>query len=137
MNHLMNSKLQKKFEKIGNQLHSDDPIILAHYFMISSPFHWMAIEFNETANTCFGYSYEITPKGYSGIWCDFSLDELAALTHPNPEMYIPDVELDSNFPNNYKFSEVCPKDSYTWKEYKNMRELENIEQATPKLEYER
>ena len=133
----MSPTLVNKFAETGSQLHTDDPIVLAHYFNVSGYFHWLATEYNKTTNTCFGYTYEIEANGYSGVWCEFSLDELAKLMHPNPEMPIPDVELDTFFPDDRKFSEICPKEFHSWREYQKMKEWLAIEKGSLSVEYER
>jgi len=134
---LMNATLRQHFQQIGSQRESDDPVIVAHYTMVSGFYHWLAIEYDEKTNTCYGFSYEVDNNGYSGIWSHFSLDELAKLIHPDPDMPIPDVELDSFFPENYRFSQVCPKDFHTWQKQRELWEWEALRQSQPELEYDR
>jgi hypothetical protein len=133
----MPKSLANKFAETGTQIHSDDPIVLAHFFNISGHFHWLAIEYDESTRNFLGYTYEIDSKGYSGKWCHFSLDFLSKLIHPDPEMPIPDVELDTFFPENYHFSQVCRKDAHTWNEYKRQKELDAIEKVSPNREQSR
>ena len=127
----MNPELAKRFQEIGKQRHIDDPILIAHYFMVSGYSHWLAVEYNEQTDTCFGFAYDLDSQK-EGVWCDFPLHELAKIDHP--ELPICDVELDVFFPEDIRFSEFCPQEFNSWKRQQELWEWENLQCSDSSLE---
>ena len=73
---LMTEELKRRFEKIGPQENTKDPIIVAKYFNPIGAGTWYATEYNPREKMFFGY---VSIFGdYNDEWGYFSLDELQA-----------------------------------------------------------
>ncbi|CAM1364391.1 DUF2958 domain-containing protein [Tenacibaculum xiamenense] len=75
---LLTKALLNRFQKVGSQAESDDPIIIAKFFNPSGSGTWYATEFNPNDACFFGY---VTGLGYDE-WGYFSLHELSAVKCP-------------------------------------------------------
>ncbi|MBP7806431.1 DUF2958 domain-containing protein [Candidatus Gracilibacteria bacterium] len=68
---LLTKELLQKFNTLGSQENTTDPIIVAKYFHPASSWTWFATEFDIESRTFFGYVI-----GHESEWGYFSLDEL-------------------------------------------------------------
>lgn len=75
---LINKALEERFEKIGNQSQSKDPIIVAKFFNPCGSQAWYATEYDKQKNICFGY---VTGVSYDQ-WGTFSIEELESVALP-------------------------------------------------------
>ena len=74
---LLIKALLKRFEKIGNQDDSNDPIVIAKFFNPIGNGTWYATEYNPKTRTFFGY---VSIYGdHNDEWGFFSLDELESV----------------------------------------------------------
>jgi hypothetical protein len=75
---LITKALEERFEKIGDQSQSIDPIFIAKFFNPAGRQTWYATEYDKENNICFGYV-----TGFDFIeWGYFSIDELETLKLP-------------------------------------------------------
>lgn len=73
---LMTKTLGKRFAEIGSQEHSDDPIIVAHYFNPTGAGDWYATEYDPIDRIIFGYASIF--GDWNDEWGYTSLAELEA-----------------------------------------------------------
>ncbi|MFA5748122.1 MAG: DUF2958 domain-containing protein [Candidatus Absconditabacterales bacterium] len=74
---LMTKELQKRFEQIGSQKESLNPIVVCKCFCPRNSWTWYAIEFNKENSIFFGYVI-----GDYQEWGCFSLKELESVQGP-------------------------------------------------------
>lgn len=77
---LLNTKLLKKFAKIGCQEDNPDPLIIAKFFNPTGAGTWYATEFNPKDKMFFGYVSIFGDE--NDEWGYFSLTELESLKGP-------------------------------------------------------
>jgi Protein of unknown function (DUF2958) len=71
---LLNKELVKRFEKVGRQKDSKDPIVIAKFFNPIGAGTWYATEYDPEDKVFFGY---VSIFGdWNDEWGSFSLDEL-------------------------------------------------------------
>lgn len=75
---LITKTLEERFEKIGDQSQSVDPIFIAKFFNPCGSQTWYATEYDKETNICFGY---VTGMAFDE-WGTFSIEELEALKLP-------------------------------------------------------
>ena len=71
---LLTKELEKRFEKIGSQEGSENPIVIARYFCPWNNWNWYATEYNSETKVFFGYVI-----GFEKEWGYFSLEELGQM----------------------------------------------------------
>lgn len=75
---LITKTLEDRFNEIGDQSESLDPIIVAKFFNPCGSQTWYASEYNQQSEVCFGY---VTGMDFDE-WGTFSIQELEALKLP-------------------------------------------------------
>jgi hypothetical protein len=75
---LITKTLEERFEKIGDQSQSIDPIFIAKFFNPCGSATWYATEYDKQTNICFGY---VTGMDFDE-WGTFSIEELESLKLP-------------------------------------------------------
>lgn len=75
---LITKTLEDRFEQIGDQSESLDPIIIARFFNPCGKQTWYASEYDKETGICFGY---VTGMDYDE-WGYFSVTELEGLKLP-------------------------------------------------------
>lgn len=95
---LLPKYLLKRFQQVGRQEHSQDPIIIAKYFSPSGSYTFFATEFDQNSRRFFGFTQGLG----SDEWGYTSLDEMLQVRCP--PFGLP-VERDLYF-KEQRFSEV-------------------------------
>lgn len=75
---LMTKTLEARFEKIGSQSQSSDPIIIAKFFDPCGSATWYATEYDAANQIAFGY---VTGLAFDE-WGTFSITELESIKRP-------------------------------------------------------
>ena len=75
---LITSELKKRFEEVGEQYETVDPILIAKFFNPTGAGTWYASEYNSETNICYGY---VTGLAFDE-WGTFSIDELESIRLP-------------------------------------------------------
>ena len=75
---LITKTLEERFEKIGDQSLSTDPIIVAKFFNPCGSATWYATEYDKENEICFGY---VTGMAFDE-WGTFSIKELESIKLP-------------------------------------------------------
>lgn len=104
---LITPEIQQRFEKVGNQENTKNPLVIAKFFSPVGGATWYATEYNPETNICYGYVKDLVPSenGIYDEWGYFSISELASLTLP----FGLKIERDLHF-NEIKFNElISPK----------------------------
>jgi len=75
---LITKTLEKRFEEIGNQANSKDPLVIAKFFNPCGNQTWYATEYDKETQICYGYvtGMDYDESGY------FSIKELESLELP-------------------------------------------------------
>ncbi len=77
---LLTKAIEKRFERVGSQQKSKDPLVIAKFFNPTGSGTWYATEYNPNTRIFFGY---VSLFGdWNDEWGDFSLDELVSLELP-------------------------------------------------------
>ena len=95
---LLTKALLTRFQKVGSQEQTKDPIIIVKFFSPSGSATWFATEFNPNDGCFFGY---VTGLGYDE-WGYFSLHELSTTKCPPFGLHI---ERDLHF-SEKRFSQI-------------------------------
>lgn len=74
---LITKALEDRFDEIGDQSQSDNPIIVAKFFNPCGNFTWYVTDYDKQTNICFGYV-----TGHFDEWGTFSIEELENLKLP-------------------------------------------------------
>ncbi|MBN8643470.1 MAG: DUF2958 domain-containing protein [Flavobacteriales bacterium] len=75
---LITIALEERFEKIGDQSQTTDPIIVAKFFNPCGSATWYATEYDKENKICFGY---VTGMAFDE-WGTFSIEELESIKLP-------------------------------------------------------
>ena len=75
---LITPALKSRFEELGSQNDTDNPIVVAKYFNPCGSATWYAIEYIPEQEVCYGY---VTGM-YVDEWGTFSITELESLNLP-------------------------------------------------------
>ena len=73
---LLTKELERRFNEIGSQENSSDPIVIAKFFNPTGAGTWYATEYNPEEKTFFGYASIF--GDWNDEWGSFSLEELEA-----------------------------------------------------------
>jgi hypothetical protein len=73
---LLTKELERRFNEIGSQENSSDPIVIAKFFNPTGAGTWYATEYNPEGKTFFGYASIF--GDWNDEWGSFSLEELEA-----------------------------------------------------------
>ena len=114
---LMTKVLQERFENVGDQSESKDPLFIAKFFNPVGSQTWYASEYNPETKICYGY---VTGM-YADEWGTFSLNELEDLKLP----FGLGIERDIHF-KEVRSSTIIEKDRMT--ELKNLQSQSDIDQ---------
>ena len=81
---LITEELKQRFKEVGSQEKVEDPIVIARFFDPCGSATWLATEYDETNNICFGYVTNLIPSsdGMFDEWGNFSIDELESIERP-------------------------------------------------------
>ena len=75
---LITKALEERFEKIGDQSQTTNPIIVAKFFNPCGSATWYATEYDKENKICFGY---VTGMAFDE-WGTFSIEELESIKLP-------------------------------------------------------
>ena len=75
---LMPEALKKRFAEVGEQLETENPLVVAKFFDPTGSATWYATTYYPITNTCYGYVTGLAVDE----WGTFSIDELESLKLP-------------------------------------------------------
>ena len=73
---LLTKELERRFNEIGSQENSSDPMVIAKFFNPTGAGTWYATEYNPEEKNFFGYASIF--GDWNDEWGSFSLEELEA-----------------------------------------------------------
>lgn len=76
---LMTKAILDRFQKVGRQENSEDPIIIAKFFNPVGAGTWYATEYDPETRIFFGYVILFGVGAIENEWGSFSLDELESV----------------------------------------------------------
>ncbi|WP_439131464.1 DUF2958 domain-containing protein [Polaribacter sp.] len=122
---LITKEIAERFEKVGDQSESKNPLIVVKYFDPAGSATWYATAYNPKNRVAYGYvtGLQIDEWGY------FSMDELQAVERPfgltiERDIYFEEQHFNTVFRDQQRITELAQRDKNKEQEKENTTTLE-------------